>query len=137
MNNDKEVRQKYFDVVVTALEAQGWEQAKDCLDVCRWLDHKGRRCAVGHLLPLETIMRYHNADTEQNVELAVFGKLLPQDLLDLDSRERNAQEGYDIHARFVGRMQTVHDRQGHSPEEMREAFKALGHELELTWPLPT
>lgn len=133
---NKEVMQKYFDIVVRALDAQGWKQAKNIYGDCVWLDLHGSRCAIGHLLPLETISRYQQEDMSESIEAALKNSLLPQDLLELDMAERNAQEEYDVHKRFAGKMQELHDH-GDTPEEMREGFQKLGQELQLNWPLPT
>lgn len=133
---NKQVMQKYFDVVVTALAVQGWKQAKNIFGNCVWLDHNGCRCAIGHLLPLETISRYQREGMSETIESALKNSLLPQDLWELDQAERNTQDEYDVHKRFAGKMQVIHDH-GETPEEMRDGFQKFGRELELNWPLPT
>ena len=144
MDNDKEIKQKYFSIVVSALAAQGWKQALDENGRCAWMSetaHWGgetgaRRCAIGHLLPLDVIKRYQDESMMQTVESAIDYKLLPSDLLEIDLKERNTREEYVATQRFTGIMQTIHD-DCDTPEGMEKAFKDFGQRLELTWPLPT
>lgn len=142
MDQDKEIKQKYFSIVVSALAAQGWKQALDENGRCTWMSETNhwtsetatRRCAIGHLLPLDVIEHYQDENRAQTIESAIDYHLLPSDLFDLDLKE--TKEEYDPHRRFAGIMQTIHDACD-TPEGMEKAFKDLGQRLELTWPLPT
>ena len=129
----KEIIQKYFNVVVEGLRKQGWQQCVSgfpgyMTHHCAWSNGTpGVHCAVGHLIPeeLHTGVRL----TLQNSFTAYRERLLPKDLL--EAMDKDA----DIQLHYIGVWQTMHD-QGNTPEDMEAKFRQFvqAHDLILTWP---
>jgi len=88
-------KQELFNKMWTGLEAQGWEQALNEDQQCRYLTYSGARCAVGHCLSnpdpefeggvTRLILAFPEVKEELGIEVpGVFGFLV------------DAQETHDV-----------------------------------------
>jgi hypothetical protein len=109
--------QELFDKIVKGLDAQEWRQSRDEYGVeCLYLNERGDRCAVGHLL----------GDLAKDA--TVRGSVL--DLVCSGILEMSKEtEG------FLCLVQALHDR-ADEYSNLKESFQRFAWENDLKWNLP-
>jgi hypothetical protein len=131
--SQREVIQKYFNIVVEGLRKQGWKQ---CLvehrsacgtnTSCVWSnDVPGLHCAIGHIVPKE---RHAEVPFRlQNNWTAYKESLYPEDLLE------EMRKTADVQLNYLSKWQQIHDGK-EVPEEMEKRFREFAKENDLSWP---
>lgn len=104
--------QQAFDYVVNFLRKQGVKSLREDInsDMCLYRGIKGRKCALGALMPDEVYdINLENLAAEQLVELcrsktrSVYGKLV------IDNVDHPFWVWLQEHAGLMGRLQNAHD----------------------------
>jgi hypothetical protein len=138
--SEKEIMQKYFNIMVAGLEAQGWQRCmhnnKYSENVCIWAQPSdpSKRCAIGHLLKKEDI--FSVAVEKQDLGKAIESSFLPEDLMEIVNNGEEWSAGY----RLVYDCQAAHDTDRTTPfrrngPSMKDHFRQIAKEFGLDWPL--